>query len=280
MNDSADCTAFPDTVGTASLPMYTLPEITDTVDKWWRGVARHMRTAGACTTPDTLVQPTSVLEHWTDENLVFSQTCGFPLIYLLKNKVRMIATPIYDAPGCKGPDYRSMIIVPKSLNAGEFTDLRHLDAAVNTRDSQSGFNAFRALISGATENQPDEKFFARTIVTGSHEGSIDAVRTGAAQCACIDGVTLALFRRYRPSALKGIRVLCETDRAPGLPFITHGETTDQNLQALRDGLFSALRDPELVPLADAQLLKGATVLEADDYDRISQMAEQGAGVHL
>ena len=280
MSNSAAIVPFPGSVGLASLPMYTLPEIEDSVSAWWRGVARHMRAAGISHAPDILTQPDSVMDNWTDKNLVFSQTCGFPLVYLLGEQARMIATPIYDAPGSDGPNYRSMIIVPDDLDVSTFADLQHMDAAVNAWDSQSGFNAFRALVASNTAKKTDEKFFARTIITGSHEGSMNAVRTRTAHCACIDGVTLALFQRYRPDALGGVRILCETDWAPGLPFITHGDASDDELQALRDGLFAALADPELAPLADKQLLKGAAVLELSDYRKISDMVEQGSNVQL
>ncbi len=278
MSDTADIVPFPSMAGLASMPMYTLPELESTVADWWRGVARHMRAAGVHQAPEFLTSPGAVLDHWLDEKLVFSQTCGFPLMFLLDDRVRLVATPIYDAPGCDGPTYRSMIIVPEDLDVSTLSDLSSLTVAINGRDSQSGFNAFRALV--ATVTEPDEKFFDRTIMTGAHSDSIKAVRQRTAHCAAIDGVTFALHQRYRPDAVAGIRILCETEAAPGLPFITSGKTSDDELAAIRDGLFAALADPELMPLADKQLLKGAAVLELEDYGVIKEMAAAGAAVDL
>ncbi|MBT3557896.1 MAG: PhnD/SsuA/transferrin family substrate-binding protein [Rhodospirillales bacterium] len=278
MSTSANIVPFPATAGLASMPMYTLPEQEDVVAAWWRGVARHMRAAGASRAPELLTKPDSVLEHWLDKNLLFSQTCGFPLMFLLEGRVRMVATPIYDAPGCDGPTYRSMIIVPEDLNVSDLRDLRGLDVAVNARDSQSGFNALRALVASVSE--PGDQFFERTVMTGAHRDSLKAVQDKSVQCAAIDGVTLALHQRYRPDLTNGIRILCETEAAPGLPFITRGDVTDDELQALREGLFAALDDPELKPLADKQLLTGAAALELEDYAVIKEMAAAGAQVEL
>ena len=278
MITSADVVPFPTTAGLASLPMYTLPEQADTVSAWWRGLGRHMREAGVSRAPEFLTKPDSVMEHWVDDKLLFSQTCGFPLIFLLEDRVRMVATPIYDAPGCDGPTYRSMIIVPDDLDVEGLADLRGLDVAVNERDSQSGFNAFRATVASVAE--PGAPFFGRTVMTGAHRDSLRAVQDHSVQCAAIDGVTLALQQRYRPDLMAGVRILCETEPAPGLPFITRGDVSDDELEALRDGLFAALADPELKPLADKQLLTGAEVLELEDYAVIREMATAGAQVEL
>ncbi len=278
MTNSAEIIPYPPPAGSASLPMYTLAEVEDTVGIWWRGLARHMREAGVTLTPETLSKPETLLDHWRSPNLIFSQTCGFPMLYLLGKAVRMVATPIYEAPGCEGPNYRSQIIVRDDLNIDSIADLENLDAAINSRDSQSGFNAFRASI--AVLEPGGDRFFARTLVTGSHEGSILAVRARNAHCACVDGVTLELYRRYRPSVLEGVRILCETPAAPGLPFITRGSASNDEVQALRDGLFNALADPALVPFADQQLLKGAAVLEPEDYAPIRNMVEIGAALEL
>lgn len=278
MNPTADIVPFSATTGLASLPMYTLPELEPTVTQWWRGVARHMRDAGVSRAPDLLITPHSVLDHWLDENLLFSQTCGFPLMFLLDNRVRMVATPVYDAPGCDGPAYRSMVIVHEDLDVSNLSELRGKDVAINGRDSQSGFNTLRASVAKASS--ANGNFFGQTIVTGGHGNSIKAVQDKTAHCAAIDGVTLALYQRYKPTDVEGIRILCETDPAPGLPFVTRGDTNDDEIQALRDGLFAALADPDLIPLAEKQLLKGAAVLELQDYAVIKDMAEVGAHVEL
>jgi hypothetical protein len=40
-------------------------------------------------------------DHWVEPHLLLSQTCGYPLRYVLKDHVRLVATPCYAAPGCE-----------------------------------------------------------------------------------------------------------------------------------------------------------------------------------
>ncbi len=276
MSDNADIITFPTQGRSASLPMYVLPEMEASLKAWWHGLAGHFRDAGLTAVPDTAQIPADLLAHWLSGGLLFSQTCGFPLTHLLKGRVTLLATPSYAAPGCEDAWYRSMVIVPDSLDAGNISDLAGLNVAVNGWDSQSGFIAFRALV--GTVAEPGMPFFARTIISDGHLRSIEAVQSGDAQCAAIDGVTLALVQKHRPDALKGVRTLCTTVAAPGLPYISRGNASEDDLARLREGLFAALADPALQSCRDDLLLTGAKVLRLSDYERILEIERAGADV--
>jgi len=276
VTSSVNIVRLPTAARPISLPMYALPEMTEQLHAWWLGLARHLRDAGVERVPDKLDEPTDIPVHWLDKDLLFSQTCGYPLTHLLEHRVTLIATPIYDAPGCDGILYRSMIIVRDDLNVSALEDLKSCDVAINNWDSQSGFNALRARISDLAT--PGERFFGRTMITTSHTRSIAAVMNGEAQCASIDGVTLALFQRHRPDVVSGLRVLDQTDPAPGLPYITRKDISDDELEALRTGLFAALADPELSDARADLLLKGAECIDLDAYDAIRHMEAIGTGV--
>ena len=56
--------------------------------------------------------------------MFFSQACGYPLITSLAGKVSLLATPCYDAPGCEGPDYCSLVIVRGDAPWMSFEELR------------------------------------------------------------------------------------------------------------------------------------------------------------
>lgn len=276
MNSGSNILRFPNAPRPASLPMYSLPELEGTITKWWHGVAHHMREAGVANIPDVLTIPDDRIQHWLDPDLLFSQTCGYPLTHILADKVTVIATPIYDAPGCEGADYSSMVIIPENLNVNNLSDLAGLDVAINGWDSHSGFNIFRAMVAEVAE--PGERFFLRTLVTDSHARSIAAVRNKEAQCAAVDAVTLAMIGKHQPESLDGIRVLCQSPMAPGLPYITSRKVSDEELQKLQTGLFAALADSDLVPLAEDLLIKGATLAGPEDYQRIIDIETAGASV--
>lgn len=278
MSPAADIIRLPSAARPAALPMYRMPEIEETVHAWWLGLARHLRDAGVERVPDKLEEPDDLPLHWLDRDLLFSQTCGFPLTHILEDRVTLVATPIYDAPGCDGMTYRSMIIVRNDLQVTTLADLQSCDVAINGWDSQSGFNALRARLADIATS--GEKFFARTLVTAAHARSITAVRDGEAQCAAIDGVTLALFQRHRPEAVEGLRILDQTEAAPGLPYITRKDVSAGELDAIRTGLFAALADPDLADVRADLLLSGAALVERNAYDVIVEMEQRGRNVVL
>ncbi len=278
MTTGSNILHFSNTPSFASLPMYTMAELQDISAKWWLGVAQHMRRTGVTNVPDQLTDPKDITRHWLDPALLFSQTCGYPLTHSLANKVTVIAIPIYHAAGCHGAEYCSMIIVPENHDAENFDDLQGSTIAINARDSHSGFNVVRAMIAQCAK--PGRSFFTDVTMTNAHIGSIEAVRQGSVHCAAIDAVTLALVEKYRPDILRGVRVLCQSPNAPGLPFITRKNISTAELKKLQDGLFAALADTELSRLADKMLIKGAVLAQPDDYQRILEIEKIGGGIDL
>jgi len=170
------------------------------------------------------------------------------------------------------------LIIPKKhvTDVASLEDLQQCDVAINNWDSQSGFNSLRAKI--APYAASGERFFARTLVTTSHARSIEAVLAGDAQCAAIDGVTLALFKRHRPDRVAGLRILDQTEAVPGLPYITRKNIDRDELERLRCGLFAALGDSALSEARAELLLTGAEVIEPDAYAVILDMETAGKDV--
>ncbi len=278
MSNSSNILRFPNAPRYASLTMYTFPELEETISRWWRGVAHHMREAGVENVPDFLTTPENLVPHWRSPDLLFSQTCGYPLTTTLKDNVRIIAIPLYEADGCEGSDYSSMIIVHDDLKIENFADLSGHDVAINGYDSHSGYNILKAMVADVAS--PGEKFFSRTLISYSHAQSILSVRNKEAHCASIDAVTLALIGKYYPDNLKGVRVLCQSPMAPGLPYITRGDCSDEDLMKLQTGLFAALADSDLTPVAEALLIKGATLAQPEEYQRIIDIKQAGAAIDL
>ena len=66
----------------ASLPMYDWPEIRSATDAWWTGIARHAGLGFPLTRADDYA------ELWRRDDLVFSQTCGYPFTHGLAANLR------------------------------------------------------------------------------------------------------------------------------------------------------------------------------------------------
>ena len=246
----------------ASLGMYDLPWLHAANDRLWSAIRDRMRATGPEAMPETLERDRPLDEIWRDPRLVLAQTCGFPLVTALRSAVRLVATPCYDLPGCDGPLYCSFIIVQAGSPTRGIADLRGSRAAINSRDSQSGMNALRAMVAPLAGGKP---FFSEIILSGAHRRSIALVSDGAADVAAIDCVTHGLLAAHDPDHLRGTRVLCRTPPLPGLPLITAATTPDATLARLTAALDAAMTDPALAKTRAALHLRGIARLTIADY---------------
>lgn len=253
----------------ASLPMYIASPNEDK-DEFWQGLAGWLRRVGVAEVPDELTWPEDFLAHWQQPDLLLSQTCGYSLTQQLAGQVQLVGNFCYAAEGCSGPYYRSLLIARVDDRARNLEDFRGRSVAYNASNSQSGYNALRALIAPlAVKGQ----FFGERIESGSHLHSIQLVEAGVADLAAIDCVSFALVRRSHPELLRGIKVLGQTAAAPGLPLITNIDTSPQQLALLRQGLNAAEHDPELAVARAALLIVGFEVLPLAAFHVIREMKQ-------
>jgi ABC-type phosphate/phosphonate transport system substrate-binding protein len=254
------------------LPMYAFPELSRATHDWRAGLLHHFQRAGFDKAAEALEEPQDLYAHWRQPELLFTQTCGYPLTHDLAGQVQLVATPCYDAAGCQGPSYRSFVVIRDDGKIEHLEDLRGKRVAFNSRDSQSGYNTLRHLIAPLAR---DGHFFDAALETGGHRKSLGAVRENLADVAAIDCVSYALIAAIAPTELSGIRVLCETAPAPCLPYITAGAAPADIVARLRDGLHAAIEDPDLAAARAELLIAGIAVLPAEAYDAILAM-EQAA----
>lgn len=253
----------------ASLPMYDLEAVREATDRWWAGLARHLRAAGVAGVPARLEREPA--PDWTDTALLFSQACGYPLTHALAGRVAPLCTPAYDAPGCSGARYASALVVRADAGAATLADLRGGVCAINAPDSHSGCNVLRRMLAPLADGGV---FFARVVETGSHLASVARVAGGEADLCAVDAVTHALAARHDPARLAGTRVLAFSPRAPGLPYIAGPAVDADTCRRMRDAVHAALADPALAAEREALLIAGAEDLPLDTYDEIVAMERE------
>jgi ABC-type phosphate/phosphonate transport system substrate-binding protein len=261
----------------ASLPMYDLPALRPATDAWWAGLSAHFRRAGVRGVPDRLSRPGEGPGFWLSPDLLFSQSCGYPLVTRLAGEVALLGTPSYDMDGCDDSDYCSFIIVRTDFPASGIADLRGWRCAINRRGSWSGHHALR-LVAAALVDDGQPAF--ETSVSGSHAGSVDAVRTGTADFAAVDCVSFGLMSRHEPHRVDGLRILTRTPAMPGLPLVAGGNVSETDARAMRHGLREAVADPELRRARDRLGLKGIEFIGSADYGRLSAALERLAREHI
>lgn len=252
-----------------SLPMYD--QAPEALLAFWAGLRGHLRGAGLDDVPDDLSSPSDLEAHWLSPATLLSQTCGYPLVTRLADRVQLVGTPRYAARGCRGSDYASLIVVRRGDAARTLADLRDRRAAINGRHSQSGYNAFRDLVAPLAH---EGHFFAEVIETGGHARSLRLLQEDKADVASIDCVTFAMMARSAPQLVEDLRVLCLSDSAPGLPLITARATTDADLARLRSAFAAACADPGLASARRVLLLERMDVRPIADYGRCTLMEDR------
>lgn len=243
---------------------------------WWRGLAAAMRRRGIDAVADEPDWPGDLHAHWHDPRLLLSQTCGYPLVTQLVDAVQVVGAFRYRVPGCRGIDYSSLLVVRGDEPAERVQALRGRTVAFNDRQSQSGHHALLALVAPWSEGR---RFFGRAIESGSHRASLALVTSGRADVAAIDCVSLAAIGRSTPEVVAGLRVMGHTKSTPGLPLITGRATPPGELEALREGLLAACRDPALAEARAALFIEGFEAVDARPWQVINDLrrrsAEQG-----
>ena len=237
------------------------------VQTWWGAISRALLAQGLVDIPLSLDWPSDLDAHWRDPRLLLSQTCGYPLMTRLLDDVQVVGAFQYTAPGCSGIHYRSELVA-RVDDATTIEGFRGRTAVVNALDSHSGCNALRGLVAPLAL---DGRFFGDWWVSGSHRKSLAAVRSGRADVAAIDCVSLAGFRRHEPDSLTGLRVIASTAPAPGLPLITAASTPPHDLQSLRGALSAVCLAPALAEVREALFIGGFEVWPASSWQVIEDV---------
>lgn len=211
--------------------------------------------------------------HWRNPKLFVSQTCGYPLLTKLADQVTLLATPHYDAPGCSGPNYSSVLVVNAAQGPSTLAECAGRVAAVNTMDSNSGMNMFRHCVAPLAV---EGAFFRKVVVTGSHVASLRTVAELTADIAAIDAVSFAFAREYLPELVAQVRVIAFSEQTPSLPFICSRQLPHETINGLREDLLSL---PERhAPLLARLKITAFSVLPLESYQSILA-AEQQAQRH-
>lgn len=227
----------------AALPMYNVsPALRD---DWSTLIERTAQALGRGSAPvmlDTVDPgegPDALHAFWRRDDMLLSQTCGYPLIRGLASQVRLIGAPRFAVPGCHHEEYSSALVVRAKDGPATLAACRGARAACNSLDSHSGMNALRHAVAPLVRGG---RFFGAVVHTGSHLRSLAAVASDEADVAAIDCVTLAFAAEHRPELVAGLRQIGSTRRVAGLPFIASRRADDALVARVRQAMCEALQD--------------------------------------
>jgi ABC-type phosphate/phosphonate transport system substrate-binding protein len=254
----------------ASYPVYDGTEYRGAVNAFWTALRPYFVNAGCKDVPLTLDRDRRYGED-PEGNCFFSQVCSYTLLTTAKGQFTVLGAPGYEAPGCHDVYHRSFIVVRDVSYVERLEDLRGKTFAVNEANSNTGMNLPRALFA---RGQKDGEFFGRVVVSGSHLLSADMVATGRADAAAIDCVTFALWERYRPIAVKRLRIVADTPAARTPPFVTSRNTKLVEVDAMREALRVFFTDPATRAVRDALLLPGIDFCDLKAYTEVMKYEQE------
>ena len=219
----------------AQLPMYDWPEFTRATDRLWASIRDNLSRAGI-DAPASLDRTSPPAKTWQSPNLLLSQTCGLPLVADLSGKVNVLGSFAYQGIEPAG-SYHSVIITHENNNESSVR-LEGKRGVINGDDSYSGCLALKCFVA---DNGSGESPFASILVSGGHRKSLCAVANGSADIAAIDCVSWYLANQCE-TAVRNLKVIGYTESRPGLPLITRGDASAQEVALMRDSIAKAVDD--------------------------------------
>ena len=248
----------------ASLPMYDWPELKAETDRFWKILARHFDKAGF-EVPRELTRGTESTAHWLREDLLFSQTCGYPFATKLLGKVHLLGTPHYNVEGCEGAYYSSAILVRSKSEYKSLEQALKGKFAFNGRDSLSGYRCLTPLVGDI------EGAFAEGVESGGHRQSAKMVARGEADVTALDAVCWDLYQRFEIDDAKKLRVLAWTPKLPALPYITNGNGDEKELTLMRMALAASITEAMKMGAGNALRMGGVSVLPERSYVSLREL---------
>ena len=254
----------------ASLPMYNNPGMRAVNAAFWANLAPRLRAAGLDDAPVDLSQR-PVVPDSIGADVLFSQTCGWPLQTIYRGQHRLVARPRYNAAGCSGSTHSAFFLVPESSSARTMENLRGKRFGLNTTHSNSGMNLPRRMLADMAGGKP---FFGEVIETGSHPNSLKALQAGEIDCASVDNLTFIFGQDYLPEQVAGLRVLAQTPMSPTIPYVTSAETDDATLAILQKCLFEMSADPAARPVLDALRIERIEAAPQAEYTALLDLQNE------
>ncbi|RON41151.1 phosphate ABC transporter substrate-binding protein [Pseudomonas frederiksbergensis] len=235
----------------AELLMYVAPEPIRLANERW--LTRILERLGSTRQSAECL---SLPDLWLSPNLLLTQTCGYPLMTLLRGQVRVVGRPRYELPDSNGGNHCSLLLSRADDPRRSLPAFHKSRGVINDEGSNSGMNLLRHRLAPLHR---DGQFFASVGISGGHRESLRWLREDLADLAAIDSVTFAYLARHAEQEVAGLRVVARSAFSPTLPYITVASATDEQVEALRRVMNETLKElPEVAEVLGLQEVLPAT----------------------
>jgi phosphonate transport system substrate-binding protein len=207
--------------------------------------------------------------------------CGLPYVTRARDGARPLdllaaLVPIGARYGGR-PVYFSDVVVRRDSRFLSFEDLEGTSWAYNEPTSHSGYNVTRRRLAAMGR---DGAFFARVIMSGSHEASLRLLLAGAVEATAVDSTVLDLVGRDDPNTAQALRTIATFGPSPAPPWVIARDVPEPLKAQVRAALVSMHQDAEGAEILASGLAAGFAAVSDLDYDPIRETASEAGPVAL
>jgi phosphonate transport system substrate-binding protein len=193
----------------------------------------------------------------------------------VKARDAMPAVPLATATRSGSPTYLGYLVVRQDSRAVDLASLRGQSIAWVDPTSSSGYVYPRALL--RSRGYDPDAFFARSIMTGDHDRSLEALLAGEVDVAA---VTNSLIQHPSPQLAPRVgelRVVAKTRRIPLDCLVLHRSVDRAFAARVRDALLGLVRDRGASEeLAADWNIRGFVPFARARYDDVADVLRAGA----
>ena len=242
----------------ASLAMYPFTHLRSDWDRLWQNVRTRLSFDAPPLDWDLL--PDVACRR---DDLLLGQTCGWPLVTDLANRVRVVGTFDWTVDGAADGTYCSLLVSNRDQSLTDILQGPGLRVVANSADSLSGWISLLSVANAHGVSLDNVEW------TGAHALSVVALREGRADLAAIDSVSWIHLDR------SGLSVVGRGPRIPCLPLVTAWSSPDTVVDALRRALAGAVSDPTMTEPCASLRIRGFLERDLSDYEGILALAQVG-----
>lgn len=239
----------------------------------WRALLEWVvaRAGVACAVIDyPAPQPLPELWARTDLGCVFM--CGYPYARRRPRPV-LLAAPVPADERCGGePIYWSDIIVRADSPRKALADVLDCRFAFTTRDSQSGYQAPRALLAPLAKERGGRLFAAAVGPLVAPRRVVEAVIARDADVGPLDSYVHRLLRNTEPELAAQIRVIATTAPTSIPPLVAASTIAPEDATRLTEALLAVHESAQLETVRTTLALARFARVPAARYDELVQRA--------
>lgn len=179
--------------------------------------------------------------------------------------LELLAAPLVNG----APVYHAYILVPLNSPAKKLVDLKGKSFAFTDPLSNTGKQVPEYLLIKNGENP--RTFFSKTVFTGAHDKSIQAVADNLVDGAAVDSLIWEYLHRTKPELTKTTRILLKSEPYAIPPFVVHPSLDPVLKEKLRTILTTAHTTPAGKALLDKMMTDRFVPISDSAYNSIREL---------